>query len=319
MLDPRLSDPQLPVWGMQHLNYQQKHEHGVLGWHRQGFTGKGVKVAVIDGKCPPTLEPMYGRVRSPLPWNRGPASHANIDNHGQFVTGTLLEFAPDAEIVTLPYWNESAGSTVDVLEASIAYCIDHDIKIIASSTQGSSRRIVSDMTSLAASKGILLITSAGNEGSGGFDPNDPGGTQTITLMARNPDWIAVANLRFPDYPEGQYGDPLVRATSSSVGPNMFTSCIGGYVAPRFAEDGVIRGITGTSFACPALAGMMACYVQRYREVFGNDPDQQTMRTFIQWNSSMRGNWEESDWLFENGGRSYGYGYGFFKLPTGIDI
>lgn len=317
MLEPRLRDPQLPVWGIQHLNYQQKHEHGVLGWHRQGFTGKGVKVAVIDGKCPPTLENFYGRVKSPLPWSVSPETHSRLDNHGQFVGSTVLEFAPDAEIITLPYWNEELSNTSEVLEQSIAYCIDHGVKIIASSIQGSQRSIVQEYSAKAAELGILLITSAGNEGSGGFDPNDPEGTHTITLMARNPDWIATANVRYLDWPEGRYGDDFDRADSSSVGPNMFTSCFGGYVQPRFQDNGDVRGVTGTSFACPALGGMMACYVQRYREHYGSDPGQQTMREFIKNNSSFQSNWGNEDWLFEDGRRSYGYGYGFFKLPTGV--
>lgn len=317
MLDPRLSDPQLPVWGIQHLNYAQKREHGVQNWHRQGFTGKGVKVAVIDGYVPVTLETVHGRIKSPYTWSISPESHSRLDNHGQFVGHTFLEFAPDVELHTLPYWSEENVGTLGVLEESIAYCISHDIKVVACSIVGSTRGIVQEMSQMAREAGVLLITSAGNRGLEGFDPDDPEGTKTTPQLASNPDWIAVANIVYPNYPDGEYGDLFDRRPTTSAGPNVFTGAFGGFLSPRFQEGGAVRGIVGTSFACPALAGMMACYVQRHREVHSSDPSYAVMKDFIKNNSRILPHWGHEDLTYEGGLRNYTYGYGFFKLPKEI--
>jgi len=105
---------------------------------------------------------------------------------------------------------------------------------------------------LAAKKGILVVNSAGNEGTNGWHyiitPAD--GDSVMAVGAVNASG-AVAN--FSSY--GPSSDGQVKPDVASVGQGTIVQY----------SSGFIGGNNGTSFSCPNLAGLTACLWQGFPE------------------------------------------------------
>ena len=151
-------------------------EHAVSGeavaatlaaaWHAKGFTGKGVKVAVIDGGFAGLAE---RQAAGDLPANvetqdlcRGGLMTA--DDHGTAVAEIVHEMAPDAQLYLV-----CIETDVD-LAAAVAHAKSQGVHVINHSAgwegpfrndgSGPFGAIVAD----ARASGILWVNSAGNEG-----------------------------------------------------------------------------------------------------------------------------------------------------------
>ncbi len=141
-------------------------------------------------------------------------------------------------------WADRNGA--DIISSSLGYT--HPRYSYADMT--GSKTLVSRAAAMAARKGILVVNSAGNEGRGKFHyigaPADADSVLTVG---------------------GSYPMFAYRMTFSSFGPNALgllkPEISGpGYVLAATAKGGY-RPIGGTSFACPIVAGMAACIMQRW--------------------------------------------------------
>jgi len=137
-------------------------------------TGKGIKVAVIDGGVKPDTKSLRGRVLpgvdvAGLP---GGATHDSF-GHGtsmaELIAGTgrggLKGVAPDAEIIPIRIGLDSEDSRKSgVVSKAIRTAADSDAKIISMSF-GSRRPDIGerDAVQYAKSKGKLLIAAVGND------------------------------------------------------------------------------------------------------------------------------------------------------------
>lgn len=119
------------------------------------------------------------------------------------------------------------------------------------------KTLVTRAAAMAVRKGILVVNSAGNEGAGKF--------RYIAAPADADSVLTVA----ASYPMLAYRMPF-----SSIGPNAR-----GVIKPEIAAPGYVLGAhksgeyhvnAGTSFACPLMAGMAACLMQRW-------PDEDNMQ------------------------------------------
>lgn len=120
-----------------------------------------------------------------------------------------------------------------------------------------SKTLVSQAAAMAVRKGILVVNSAGNEGSGKFRyiaaPSDADSVLTVG---------------------GAYPMLAVRMPFSSLGPNANGVLKPEICGPGFMlaahKDGGYSTFAGTSFACPMVAGMAACIMQNW-------PDESNMQ------------------------------------------
>jgi subtilisin family serine protease len=151
-------------------------EHAVSGeevaatlasaWHAKGFTGKGVKVAVIDGGFRGLAD---RQAAGDLPANivtqdLCAGEFGTADDHGTAVAEIVHEMAPDAQLYLV-----CVGTEVD-LAAAASYAKSQGVSVINQSMgwEGPYRddgggpvgAIVAD----ARANGILWVNSAGNEG-----------------------------------------------------------------------------------------------------------------------------------------------------------
>ena len=198
-------------------------EHAVAGeevaaslssaWHAKGFTGEGVKIAVIDGGFRGLSE---RQAAGELPANVVTSdfcggNFATEDDHGTAVAEIVHETAPDAQLFALCVDSEvGLAAAVDFARSQGVNVINHSMGW-AGPWRGDGSGPVGAIVSSAKASGILWVNSAGNEGashwSGTYSPG-PGkmhvwaeGDQGNTFVL--PSGVEVCGfLRWEEWPAG---------------------------------------------------------------------------------------------------------------------
>lgn len=247
--------------------------------HHNGYTGNGLLIAVIDGgfsnaDAISALQPE--RIVGTRNFVRPNLSIYRELSHGTMVLSCIaakvphkmVGTAPDAKFLLLV---SEDGLTEQLVEednwcAAVEYADSIGADIVTSSLgyyafdnpamshtyrELNGRTALNSCTaSLAASRGILLINSAGNSG------DDP--WKKIGVPADANDILAVGAV-------------------DSLGVNTAFSSIGNSADGRIKPDVMARGawawvinndgtaveVNGTSFSCPILCGAAACLMQKY--------------------------------------------------------
>lgn len=254
--------------------------------HQQNYTGSGKIIAVLDGGFPGvnTAQP-FQKVRDNNQILGGydyVSRNANFytgDSHGTLVLSTMAGYkenqligtAPDASYylfiteddasegpVEESLWVEAAEEAdrlgVDIITTSLGYFGDFtkpEYNHTYSDMNGTTN-FISRGAEIAFSKGIIVVASAGNEG-----------TQTEKHIGGPADAVSVITV-------GAVTASKVRSGFSSIGPSydgrikpdVMAQGTDAVVADPFGNIGVSDG---TSFSCPIMAGMIACLWQVYPE------------------------------------------------------
>lgn len=242
--------------------------------HQSNFTGSGKIIAVLDSG--------FTEVNTIAPFNRlfadglylggynyvaGNTNVFSTHNHGTmtlscmsgYVEGELVGTAPDAQYylfitedvseenpVEESYWVEAAEEAdrlgVDVISTSLGYFgYDNPNYSHTYSDMTGNSAFASRGANIAFSKGMIVVASAGNSGNS-VEPH-------IGVPAEATNVLAVGAVKFDE----------TYATFSSIGPSF-----DGRVKPDLMAkgqsatvsntNGNIVDASGTSFACPILAG-----------------------------------------------------------------
>jgi subtilisin family serine protease len=182
-------------------------------WHAKGFTGKGVKVAVIDGGFA-GLEQRQADGDLPaevVTQDLCGGELTTADDHGTAVAEIVHEMAPDAQLYLI------CIRTGDDFAAAVAYAKSQGVQVINHSAgwEGPFRNDGTDRYSAvvadARASGILWVNSAGNEGdthwSGPYNPRgsahmwSPNGDVGNTFIW--PDESEICGfLRWDEWPAG---------------------------------------------------------------------------------------------------------------------
>ncbi len=253
---------------------------GVL-LHSAGYRGKGMTIAVIDGgfynaDAMQLLDNV--KVLGTHNFVRPAQSVYDENSHGTSVLScmgankpyVLMGTAPEAEFWLLvsedtysetpaeeDYWAaavEFADSVgADVVSTSLGYNIfdDKSMNVKYRELDGCSR-LNSRSASLAASRGLLSVNSAGNSGDDSWKlitpPADANGTLTVGAVSRNG-----MNTFFSSV--GSTADGRIK-------PDVMALGLGAAIAQG---DGEVGKANGTSFSAPVTAGMAACLMQALPE------------------------------------------------------
>jgi subtilisin family serine protease len=146
-------------------------------WHDKGFTGKGVKVAIIDGGFAGLAE---RQAEGELPANvsthdfcRG--SFSTVTEHGTAVAEIVHEMAPEAQLYLM-----CVDTELD-LAAAVEFAKSQGIRIVNHSmgwygpSRGDGSGYIGDIVAGAKAGGILWVNAAGNDAethwSGTYTPN----------------------------------------------------------------------------------------------------------------------------------------------------
>ncbi len=293
-----------------------------LSLHNDGFRGAGKWIAVLDGgfnngNTAAVLDSLNADQRVLQTYNfvDGNTEVYQRSNHGTQVLSTMAGNQIDSLIGTAPqasyileitedvqqerrieeaFWEagaEYADSVgADIITSSLGYTtfdvIDDNYPISALDGNTALITIVAD---IAASRGILVITSAGNSGNKpwryiGF----PADGDSVLAIGAVDAFGTVTNFSS----RGPSADGRVKPNVMAQGGQTVISDLG---------SGIQTG-NGTSFSAPVLAGMAACLWQAFPEATAWEVFQAI---------------EKSASLFEMPNDSMGYGIPDFEIARGL--
>jgi serine protease AprX len=267
------------------LSFNQIHLMNGEYLHDQGYRGEGMQIALLDAgyndvSTQKAFDSLRARGAILATWdfvnNELDVYTTNNDNgHGASVLSCIAGNVPDSLVGTAPMadfyllrsedapveniieeydwataaeYADSAGA--DIISSSLGYTefddstMNHTYADMNGNTCPSS--IAADV---AASKGILVLVSAGNQGSSAWHyigaPSDADSALSVGAVNSNGN-----HSSFSSWGPSSDGD---------VKPNVCAKGEGTIVS----SGGVIWPGNGTSFACPVLAGSAACLWQAH--------------------------------------------------------
>jgi subtilisin family serine protease len=137
---------------------------GGVKLRQEGFTGKGVKVAVIDSGID-EKHPGFGGTVTRKVWYRG-GTPLSKDDHGTHVAGTIKLMAPDAQIYDYRVFGATGKvSVTEAIAQAIYAATDVNCQLINMSLGGPvPTPPIKEAVQYAASKGVIMVCAAGNEG-----------------------------------------------------------------------------------------------------------------------------------------------------------
>jgi hypothetical protein len=250
--------------------------------HNQGKTGQGMVIAVIDaGFFNADNMIVFDSLRNQ---NRLLGTWDFVDNnnqvyddhaHGSFVLSIMAgnwpgnivgtaphasywllrsEYAPTETLMEEFYWAAAAefadSAGADIINSSLGYYeFDNPAQNHTYADMNGKTTPVSRAAAAAASKGIIVCNSAGNEGASNWNYIiAPADADSIISVGAVDDQMNYAWFSS----NGPTSDGRVKPTVAAQGQGTFVADL--------SNNGVFAG-NGTSFSSPVIAGMMACLWQ----------------------------------------------------------
>jgi serine protease AprX len=288
--------------------------------HNTGYRGKGMTIAVIDaGFYAVDVLPAFDNL-----WNNGrildskdfvePGSDLFLGHpHGMLVLsiiggylpGELIGTAPEANFILLrsedtgsefiieeDNWIAAAeyadSSGADIINTSLGYTLfdDPSQDHLYADMDGNTTRI-SRAADIAASKGLLVVISAGNDGNSAW--------RHIGAPADADSVLAVGAVDATSYvagfsSRGPSADGNVKPDVMAIGKETFMAGV---------EGGIVQG-SGTSLSAPVITGLAACLWQ-------TSPRSSAMAVL----AAIR----ESSNRYQQPNEDYGYGIPDFNLAS----
>ncbi len=252
---------------------------GVDQLHSDGWRGQGVTIAVIDGGfLNADLQPglPQGQILGTRNFVRPGRSVYEELSHGMMVLSCIAASEPNLLVGTAPEASfylivSEDGDSEQLVEednwcAAVEYADSLGCDIVTSSLgyqlfdhPGMNLRyrdldghfsLNSHSASLAASRGLLVVNSAGNSGTAAWKkigcPADA--CDMITVGAVTSKGV---NTSFSSV--GYTTDGRVKPDVMAMGQQVWV----------YDVDGNLTTVNGTSFSCPLMCGAVACLVQRF--------------------------------------------------------
>ncbi|WP_299207982.1 S8 family serine peptidase [uncultured Dokdonia sp.] len=253
--------------------------------HQQDFTGDGIIVAVLDSGFPGIdTNAGFARTRDNGRLLDGYDFVDRVDDefafanssHGTRTASNIVGFIQDQFVGTAPdaflycfrtedvnsenpveesYWVEAAERAdslgVDVINTSLGYrTYDNPAYSHTYEDMDGQTTFISRGSNLAFEKGMLLVTSAGNSGTGMISaPADAPGVLTVGAVDSNGNYVNFSSIG-PSSDGRIKPDVMAKGQSSAV----------------IRPNGTIDTSNGTSFSSPIMAGAVASFWQAYPEL-----------------------------------------------------
>lgn len=253
--------------------------------HKKGFSGKGMLIAVIDDgfyhyQTLPAFDSLRadGRILDMYDFVDNKVDMNNEDAHGMYCLSLIASNVPGQMVGTAPHasflmyrsenvhseslseeqnWiaaaerSDSAGA--DVITTSLGYYeFDNPVFNHTYEDMDGKTTLIAQGANVAASKGMILMVAAGNEGDNAWHyiitPGDAINVLTVGAVD-----VSGSPGYFTSF--GPSADGRIKPDVASVGVAAVVQSAGG----SFATG------NGTSFATPNLAGLVACLWQAFPE------------------------------------------------------
>ncbi|WP_078429746.1 S8 family serine peptidase [Alkalihalobacterium alkalinitrilicum] len=239
------SQAQVQDWGIKRINAPNAWE--------AGYTGKGVKIAVIDTGIAPHNDLKIAGGASFTPYT---TSYVDDNGHGTHIAGIIgarnngfgtVGVAHEAELYAVKVLGKDGSGLLSSIVAGIDWAITNNMDIINLSLGAEIESpSLKEAVDRAYNNGILVVAAAGNNGS----TNGVG--DTVNFPARYDSAIAVSATNKSDQ----------RATFSATGNAVELAAPGVEIYSTHLKNGYAH-MSGTSMATPYVSGNLALLKEAY--------------------------------------------------------
>lgn len=263
------------IAGTESLNVDLDYVSKLLESNNLGYTGKGVKVAVLDtGYTKSSVHPMLeGKVILSVNFSSSPFID-DIVGHSTWcmscIAGkhiltegyNLHGIAPDAEIIAVKVLNDEGNGEFSSIIEGIHFAVENGANIISMSLgapyDDNGESPLSQTVDWARSQGVIVCVAAGNSNTNGSpSPNTPGTSKraitvgSINTKGAHSSFSSMGGASKSPYPTiSAYGGDITN------GDNNYDESIMGAFQTGYA------GLRGTSMATPEIAGVCAILMEK---------------------------------------------------------
>jgi serine protease AprX len=258
---------------------------GLQMLHNSGFTGQGVQIAVIDAgfldlplmRCLDSIR-LQGKILSTFDFVDNENDVYDDHYHGSAVLSCIASNIPDTLIGTAPhadfillrsedagtetiaeeyYWAAAAeyadSAGADVLSTSLGYTtFDDSLQNHRYLDMDGNTTPITQAADIAASRGLIVVNSAGNEGASAWNYiSAPADADSILAIGA----VDINGTYAPFSGNGPTYDGRIKPDIAACGSATWL------VSP-YSNNQPVQG-NGTSFSAPLIAGAMACLRQVY--------------------------------------------------------
>jgi subtilisin family serine protease len=243
----------------------------------QGFSARGVKVAVLDTGYDPTHPDLIGRVDAAAVFTGEPDA-VDHTGHGTHVASTIAGsgaasggryrgVAPDAGLLVGKVLDNSGGGSDAEVLAGMAWAVQQGARVVnmslgARPTDGTDL-LSQKLNELSDSSGALFVVSAGNSGPNGVVTAPSTADRALSVASTTVDDV-VSEFSSTGPRRGDHGlKPEIAAPGSDVVAARAAGTL-----DRSAVDEHHARLSGTSMAGPHVAGAAAIVAGQHPEWTG---------------------------------------------------
>ncbi|MFF9351296.1 S8 family serine peptidase [Streptomyces sp. NPDC014734] len=245
---------------------------------KAGYTGKGVKIAVLDTGADATHPDLRGQILEAKNFSTSPDTQDRV-GHGTHVSsiaagtgaksgGKFKGVAPDARLIEGKVLDDNGFGDDSGILAGMEWAAAQGADVINLSLGGTDTPEIDPLEAavnkLSAEKGVLFAIAAGNEGDGAGTVGSPGSADAALTVGAvdHDDVLADFSSRGP-----RVGDGAIKPDVTAPGVDITAAA-----APGSAIDQEVGQnppgyltISGTSMATPHVAGAAALLKQQHPE------------------------------------------------------
>jgi len=254
----------------------------------EGFTGEGVRIAIIDTGIDPDHPDFQGRIAETTDFTgEGPVDHNGHGTHcasiaagsGAASGGLYRGVAPGATIYSAKVLRSNGEGMMSDVAAGIEWAVDRQVQVISLSLGGQGpcdgTDFLCETCEAAIERGITVCVAAGNDGPSAYTVGSPGCAHNVITVgaANDTDHIASFSSRGPT------SDGRVKPDIVLPGVNIIAARAKGTSLGKVIDDYYVA-LSGTSMATPHAAGICALLLQAEPDLTPLEIKQRLMGTAI---------------------------------------
>lgn len=219
----------------------------------KGRTGKGVKVAVVDSGIDTEHPDLKGKVKESVAvvlqggkTTFAPSTMGDVAGHGTACAGIITSVAPDVDLYSVKVLGQNAAGSGEMFLAGLDYAIKQEMDVVNLSLGTTKAQYFAPLHELldrAYHAGCILVAAANNLP----QPSYPSIFSSSLVSVVKREGGDPFNFGY------RYGEVIELV---APGVNVRTTWPGGGY----------RQLTGNSFACPYIAGIIALIKEAYPDM-----------------------------------------------------
>ncbi|HFB52734.1 MAG TPA: alkaline serine protease [Anaerolineae bacterium] len=235
-----------------------------------GFTGAGIKLAIVDTGIDPTHPDFSGRIVARKNFAGGSKNDEN--GHGTHVAsiaagtgsksgGKYRGVAPGAELYIAKVLDASGSGSMSGVMSGVEWAVEQGAQVVNLSLGSVGPCDGTDALSTLCDTavrdhGVVLCVAAGNEGPGASTVGSPGCARLVITVGASSDTDAIASFSS----RGPTGDGRVKPDIVFPGVGIVAAQAAGTQLGTVVEPGYIS-LSGTSMATPHASGSACLLLQ----------------------------------------------------------